>query len=141
MNESTPRPWRVKCADHKTIEIVDADGNTVIPWTAFDDSARPIAEHKAITALIVRAVNSSDRLVAALADLADAINNPDNMSDEIRAAAERLRQYEKSSCLSSASAIYRSDNMNAIEVLVHSDRALIARQWLREHPDSPPEKP
>lgn len=67
MSKMPPIPWRVYEGklrpqySTRIIEIVDADGEPVIPWRGFDASDRSFAERRRIAHLIVTLVNDALR--------------------------------------------------------------------------------
>ena len=59
-----PLPWAVyadklrpKFSDAKIVEVIDAVGETVLPWTGFDATGKTHKEQRALAKFIVDAVN------------------------------------------------------------------------------------
>jgi hypothetical protein len=66
MKSEYPTPWRVVCSllrpqfPTKIIEVCDAHGHTVLPWSALDDDGRPYAQRLRLARRIVAAVNAQE---------------------------------------------------------------------------------
>ena len=59
MSKHTPEPWKV-FVKGRTLEVQDGAGLPIAAWPGFDDSRRPIAEHRANVLRIVACVNACE---------------------------------------------------------------------------------
>ena len=88
----TKGPWILFDGKHSSIvEILDEHGKPIVGWLGFDDSRRPLEEHKANARLIVAAPEQNSALIDLVA-LVRRIVPDANMLHEVQNADEAIRK-------------------------------------------------